>query len=179
MELKDDVSSLPQYGLGKVLWIWAAAAIPMGILGWVAAPLAKRPPLSQDGENTRPLMVVARPDRRPDGRLPNAGRRDIQQALDFPVPVFCGAARIFARRRSRCARSQVANGGGVGRLGSLYPFGRVQYVLGGRAPVPWVVAAPDGRGVRKMGLGGQRIVIRRLSPSPTLGLRRLRRLRDV
>jgi hypothetical protein len=37
-ELKSDVTSIPQYSPGKILLIWAAAAIPMGILGWVVAP---------------------------------------------------------------------------------------------------------------------------------------------
>ena len=29
---------IPQYSLGKVLLIWAAAAAPMGVLGWLVAP---------------------------------------------------------------------------------------------------------------------------------------------
>ena len=29
---KDEVSAIPQYTLGKILLIWAAAAIPMGVL---------------------------------------------------------------------------------------------------------------------------------------------------
>src|SRR5215472_13002813 len=37
-EPKNDVSLLPQYSLYHILLIWAAAAIPMGILGWVVAP---------------------------------------------------------------------------------------------------------------------------------------------
>jgi hypothetical protein len=28
-----------QYSIGKILFIWALAAIPMGILGWVIAPI--------------------------------------------------------------------------------------------------------------------------------------------
>jgi len=35
---ENDVSSIPQYSLGKILTVWAAAAIPMGILGWLVAP---------------------------------------------------------------------------------------------------------------------------------------------
>lgn len=31
-------STTPQYSLGKILAIWAAAAVPMAILGWVIAP---------------------------------------------------------------------------------------------------------------------------------------------
>ena len=30
--------SIPQYSLGKILLVWAAAAAPMGILGWVIGP---------------------------------------------------------------------------------------------------------------------------------------------
>jgi membrane protease YdiL (CAAX protease family) len=32
------IAPIPQYSLSKILLVWAAAAIPMGILGWVAAP---------------------------------------------------------------------------------------------------------------------------------------------
>jgi membrane protease YdiL (CAAX protease family) len=38
IEGKIDIPLIPQYSLGKILLIWAAAAIPMGILGWVVAP---------------------------------------------------------------------------------------------------------------------------------------------
>jgi hypothetical protein len=38
IEGKIDISLIPQYSLGKILLVWAAAAIPMGILGWVVAP---------------------------------------------------------------------------------------------------------------------------------------------
>jgi membrane protease YdiL (CAAX protease family) len=38
MEHKNSISPIPQYSLGKTLLIWAAAAIPMGILGWFVAP---------------------------------------------------------------------------------------------------------------------------------------------
>ena len=31
-------SSGPQYSLGRILAVWAAAALPMAILGWVIAP---------------------------------------------------------------------------------------------------------------------------------------------
>ena len=31
-------ATIPQYSLSKILLVWAAAAIPMGILGWVVAP---------------------------------------------------------------------------------------------------------------------------------------------
>jgi membrane protease YdiL (CAAX protease family) len=32
------LTRIPQYSLGKILWVWAAAAIPMAILGWGVAP---------------------------------------------------------------------------------------------------------------------------------------------
>lgn len=38
LELTNGSAPIPQYSLGKILLIWAAAAIPMGILGWVVAP---------------------------------------------------------------------------------------------------------------------------------------------
>ena len=30
---------MPQYSLAQILGIWALAAVPMGILGWVVAPV--------------------------------------------------------------------------------------------------------------------------------------------
>jgi membrane protease YdiL (CAAX protease family) len=39
----DSAVEIPQYGLGKILAVWAAAALPMGALAWlVAPPLADR-----------------------------------------------------------------------------------------------------------------------------------------
>ena len=32
------VGTREQYSLARILGIWAAAAVPMGILGWVVAP---------------------------------------------------------------------------------------------------------------------------------------------
>jgi membrane protease YdiL (CAAX protease family) len=37
-DLKSKVTEIPQYGLTRILLIWAAAAVPMAILGWVIAP---------------------------------------------------------------------------------------------------------------------------------------------
>jgi membrane protease YdiL (CAAX protease family) len=39
---RSDISAIPQYRLGKILLIWAAAAIPMGVLGWLVAPVLAR-----------------------------------------------------------------------------------------------------------------------------------------
>lgn len=36
-------SSLPQYSLGQLGGVWAAAALPMAVLGWVANPLLAHP----------------------------------------------------------------------------------------------------------------------------------------
>src|SRR5215217_7118345 len=33
-----DRSDLPQYSLRQILAIWAAAALPMGLLAWIVAP---------------------------------------------------------------------------------------------------------------------------------------------
>jgi len=38
MELQQVKTELTQYSLSKILLIWAAAAAPMGVLGWVVAP---------------------------------------------------------------------------------------------------------------------------------------------
>lgn len=37
-KLKSGITSIPQYSLRMILLIWVAAAVPMGILGWVVAP---------------------------------------------------------------------------------------------------------------------------------------------
>lgn len=39
MEINFENTPIPQYTLRKILMVWAAAAIPMGILGWVVAPM--------------------------------------------------------------------------------------------------------------------------------------------
>jgi uncharacterized protein len=33
--------AIPQYGLGRILAVWAAAALPMGVLAWLVAPAVK------------------------------------------------------------------------------------------------------------------------------------------
>lgn len=38
MENQNNLASIPQYGVGRTLLVWAAAAIPMGTLGWFVAP---------------------------------------------------------------------------------------------------------------------------------------------
>lgn len=42
MQQQTDPSRIPQYSLGKTLLVWAAAAVPMGILGWLVAPALAR-----------------------------------------------------------------------------------------------------------------------------------------
>src|SRR5919205_2781190 len=48
---------LPQYSLGQILSIWAAAALPMALLAWVAAPLLADH-LSGPGALSRALIVT-------------------------------------------------------------------------------------------------------------------------
>jgi uncharacterized protein len=45
--------SIPQYSLGKILLIWAAAAVPMWILGWVVAPA-----LARDAQAPIPVRIA-------------------------------------------------------------------------------------------------------------------------
>ena len=40
-EERDRYDAVKQYSLRKVIAVWAAAAIPMGVLAWVVAPLVK------------------------------------------------------------------------------------------------------------------------------------------
>ena len=39
---RDEASAIPQYTLARILLIWAAAAIPMGVLQWLVAPALAR-----------------------------------------------------------------------------------------------------------------------------------------
>jgi membrane protease YdiL (CAAX protease family) len=57
MEQKQDISTIPQYSLGKTLLTWAAAAIPMAILGWLVAPALARDPRQPGFERLAVLTV--------------------------------------------------------------------------------------------------------------------------
>lgn len=48
---------LPQLGLGAILGVWAAAALPMGVLAWVVAPLLADQ-LTGAGTITRSLLIT-------------------------------------------------------------------------------------------------------------------------
>ncbi|MBN2047308.1 MAG: CPBP family intramembrane metalloprotease [Anaerolineaceae bacterium] len=48
---------IPQYSLAKILLVWAAAAIPMGILGWVVAPALAEDPANPGFERLAVLTV--------------------------------------------------------------------------------------------------------------------------
>ena len=52
-----DRAALPQYSLRQILAIWAAAALPMGVLAWVVAP-AVADHLSGPGALSRALIVT-------------------------------------------------------------------------------------------------------------------------
>lgn len=57
MEHQNGVPAIPQYRLGKILLIWAAAAIPMGILGWFVAPALAHDPQKPGFERLAVLTV--------------------------------------------------------------------------------------------------------------------------
>jgi len=54
---KDNLTSIPQYSIGTILLIWAAAAIPMGILGWLVAPALAQNPRQPGFERLAVLAV--------------------------------------------------------------------------------------------------------------------------
>jgi membrane protease YdiL (CAAX protease family) len=57
MEQEKDISKIPQYSLSKILLVWAAAAIPMGILGWFVAPALAHGPQGPGFERLAVLTV--------------------------------------------------------------------------------------------------------------------------
>ena len=52
-----DERALPQLGLGGIIAVWAAAAVPMGLLAWVGAPLLADQ-LSGPGALSRALIIT-------------------------------------------------------------------------------------------------------------------------
>ncbi len=50
-------STIPQYGVSAVLLVWAAAALPMGFLGWVVAP-ALQPAVTRPGFARLAVLTV-------------------------------------------------------------------------------------------------------------------------
>jgi membrane protease YdiL (CAAX protease family) len=52
-----DDRALPQLGLGGIIGVWAAAALPMGLLAWVVAPLLADQ-LSGPGALSRALIIT-------------------------------------------------------------------------------------------------------------------------
>ncbi|MFN2112635.1 MAG: lysostaphin resistance A-like protein [Anaerolineales bacterium] len=57
MNEMSDGTSIPQYSFGKVIAVWAAAAIPMGLLGWVVAPALAADPAKPGFERLAVLTV--------------------------------------------------------------------------------------------------------------------------
>jgi hypothetical protein len=49
-----EIHPIPQYSLGKILGIWAVAAIRMGILGWIVTPALAHDPAKPGFECTNP-----------------------------------------------------------------------------------------------------------------------------
>jgi uncharacterized protein len=42
MQQQKPIAEIPQYSLSKILLVWAAAAVPMAVLGWIVAPALSR-----------------------------------------------------------------------------------------------------------------------------------------
>ncbi len=57
LEPQQGVAPIPQYSLRKILLVWAAAAIPMALLGWVVAPALAGDPQNQGFERQAVLGV--------------------------------------------------------------------------------------------------------------------------
>jgi membrane protease YdiL (CAAX protease family) len=57
METTNDINQIPQYTLGKILSVWALAAIPMGFLGWVVAPAIAQNPSKPGFERLAVLAI--------------------------------------------------------------------------------------------------------------------------
>ena len=57
MDIPRESIEIPQYSLGKILSIWAAAAIPMGLLGWVLAPALAKDPAQPGFERLAVLTI--------------------------------------------------------------------------------------------------------------------------
>ena len=60
MEQKSETrgtSEIPQYSLSMILLVWAAAALPMGLVGWVVTPALVRDPANPGFERLALLTV--------------------------------------------------------------------------------------------------------------------------
>lgn len=57
METNNNIKQIPQYSLGKILSVWALAALPMGFLGWVVAPALARDPSKPGFERLAVLAI--------------------------------------------------------------------------------------------------------------------------
>jgi hypothetical protein len=59
MQQEHNVSTIPQYSLAQILAIWAAAAVPMAMLGWVVAPaLASGASTDRQAFTTRVMVLT-------------------------------------------------------------------------------------------------------------------------
>lgn len=57
LEPQQGLATIPQYSLRKILLVWAAAAIPMALLGWVVAPALAADPQNPGFERQAVLAV--------------------------------------------------------------------------------------------------------------------------
>ena len=100
----DRYEAVEQYSLAKILGVWAAAAVPMGVLAWVVAPLLRdqlggRDPLARSAldlpHRGAHLAVRAGPDPR------QAGARRTPMVARARRPVAAAAAGSEDRTRRR------------------------------------------------------------------------------
>src|SRR5689334_10472727 len=56
-EPRPDIAQIPQYSVRKILLIWALAALPMGLLGWVVAPALAHDPQHPGFERQAVLTI--------------------------------------------------------------------------------------------------------------------------
>jgi len=54
---ENNIISIPQYSLRKILMVWASATIPMALLGWVVAPAMANDPNKPGFERLAILMI--------------------------------------------------------------------------------------------------------------------------
>ncbi len=57
MEKTNSSTDIPQYSPGRILMVWAAAAVPMGVLGWIVAPALAADPAKPGFERLAVLTV--------------------------------------------------------------------------------------------------------------------------
>ena len=133
------------------------------------ASLAQCAPFSPNGRDARPPLVVAGSGHPFDRHIRFAGEREPRRLVGVHFSIPGRAARVVPWQRTRHAGSQGSFSRGVGHRRALRVQRAVQYVLGRRTPVSWLVVAPHGWRVCKRGLGGEWTLVWCVPSSPTMG----------